>query len=161
MCAYLRYLQVPVDTVLDLGCGVGLWKGVVERYFPEVSYHGVEISDAACERYGWEKGSVVDYVPMEPADFVICQGVLQYLEDAEAERAMANLVEVTEQVLFLEALTKSDWEENVSQELTDGAVHLRSGDWYRKRLHPAFIACGGGVFVKRDADIVLYELERA
>ena len=60
VAAYLQYLRVPVRQVLDMGCGIGLWQGLIARHFPGASYHGVEISDYLCQRYGWERGSVAD-----------------------------------------------------------------------------------------------------
>ncbi len=59
--SYLKYLRVPVRRVLDVGCGVGLWRDIVAKHFPQASYHGVEVSEYLCRRYGWERGSVVDY----------------------------------------------------------------------------------------------------
>lgn len=159
VCSYVRYLDVEVDTVLDLGCGIGLWAGVVERHFPGCAYTGVEVSEYICANYGFELGSVVDYPCIEQSDLVICQGVLQYLDDDDAERALENLAAHTGGVLFLEALTARDWEVAVSQSVTDGDVHLRTGAWYRERLDPHFRMCGGGVFVPRAGGSILYELE--
>lgn len=34
VCSYLKYLRVPVLRVLDVGCGIGLWREVVARHFP-------------------------------------------------------------------------------------------------------------------------------
>lgn len=157
--SYLEYLDVEVERVVDFGCGVGHWKEVLEALFGDIEYEGVEVSAFLCERFGWRQGSVVDY-ETEPADLVVCQGVLQYLDDDDAEQAIANLAAHTGQALYLEALTEADWAGAVDQSVTDGDVHLRTGDWYKERLAPHFVSCGGGVFVARDADIVLYDLER-
>lgn len=159
VCSYLKHLDIEVQRVLDLGCGLGAWRRVLATHFPEAEYTGVEISHYLCETYGWEKGSVVDY-DGEPADLVICQGVLQYLNAKQARRAIANLARLTDGALFLEALTREDWERNCSQATTDGDAHLREADWYRRELGKRFVACGGGVFVPRDGGTVLYELER-
>ena len=91
VCSYLKYLRVPVRRVLDVGCGIGLWKGIVERHFPGASYQGVEFSPYLCERFGWQQGSVVDYAASEPFDWVICQGVLPYLNPADLKAALHNL----------------------------------------------------------------------
>lgn len=157
--AYLTRMQIPVRRVLDIGCGTGLWRGEVRRKAPAAEYVGVDWSDYACARYGWEKGSVVDYRPAERFDLVICQGVLQYLTDRDAEAAVANLPRLTRAAVYLEVLTREDWEHNCDQELTDGRVHLRSSAWYRKRLRKDFLFLGGGVFLLRGSRAVLYELE--
>lgn len=157
--AYLDYLQVPVNRVLDIGCGVGLWRAEVLRRHPKAQYVGVEKSDYACRKYGWEKGSLTDYEPDEPFDLVICQGVFQYLDDAEAQAAIRRLPRLTRSALYLEILTLGDWERNCNQELTDGQVHLRSISWYRRRLRRRFLECGGGLFLNRERPPVLFELE--
>lgn len=157
--SYLDYLRLPIDSVLDIGCGTGLWKREVQRRYPEAKYVGVEASEYACQTYGWEQGSVVDYKPAEDFDLVICQGVLQYLDDAEAEAALLNLPRLAPVALYLEALTREDWERNCNREITDGSVHLRGIEWYRERLRLHFVACGGGLFVARGAGAVFYELE--
>lgn len=157
--AYLEYMKVPVERVLDIGCGVGLWRPEVLRRYPAAQYVGVEKSGHACRTYGWEKGCVVDYRPEEPFDLVICQGVLPYLDDAAAEAALCNLPHLVRSALYLEVLTREDWERNCDQGVTDGRVHLRRAAWYRERLRRDFKACGGGLFLARDAPVSLFELE--
>jgi trans-aconitate methyltransferase len=157
--AYLKYLQVPVRSVLDLGCGMGLWREEVLRRRPSARYVGVEYSAHACRKYGWQRGSVIDYQPAEDFDLVLCHDVIQYLDDDQAEAAMRNLTGITKTALHLEVLTTEDWENNCDREKTDGTVFLRSADWYRKRLKRHFLACGGGLFLARTAPAVLYELE--
>jgi len=158
--AYLDYLQIPVERVLDLGCGTGLWRRQVRQRYPGALYVGVEKSAYACRKYSWKRGSVVDYRAEQDFDLVICQGVLQYMDDDEAEAALDNLPRLATSALYLEILTAEDWKRNCNQEKTDGHVHLRSGSWYRKRLRPSFRNCGGGLFLAKGSPVVLYELER-
>lgn len=155
---YLAYLHVDIDSVLDLGCGLGHWRPVVERHAPEASYHGVELSPYLCEKLGWEQGSVTNYVG-EPADLVICQGVLQYLDESECAAAIDRLYAMTKTALYLEVLTQRDLEEACDPSRTDGEVYLRSGSWYWKALAGKFIAVGGGLFLPADTDVPLFELE--
>ncbi len=156
---YMRYLQLPVRHVLDLGCGVGHWKTALKTLTPKARHHGVEFSDYLCERHGWTKGSAVDFAPGRTFDLVVCQGVLQYLDDRQAARAIDNLADLTHGALYLEALTKGDWEHNVDRSVTDGDVFLRTAAWYRKRLQRRFIPLGGGVFAKKESSVALFELE--
>ena len=76
-----------------------------------------------------------------------------------AAAALATLGQWTDGALYLEALTRRDWEENCDRSVTDGEVHLRSGAFYRRRLGRDFQDCGGGVFCARRADVALFELE--
>ncbi len=162
VAAYLTYLDVPVRRILDLGCGVGHWREAAAGLWPQASYLGVEYSRYLCERFGWECGSAADFAPTgrhRDFDLVICQGVLQYLDDDTAARAIANFGRLCRGALYLEALTKLDWQQNCDRSVTDGNVHLRSGDWYRSRLATDFQDCGGSVFTARRAGVPLFELE--
>ncbi|MFN3242002.1 MAG: class I SAM-dependent methyltransferase [Planctomycetota bacterium] len=161
---YLGYLQVPVRTILDIGCGVGHWQKACRKLWPKARYHGVEYSRYLCDRFGWHHGSIATLDPERELaratfDLVVCQGVMQYLDDRTAAAALANLGQWTDGALYLEALTRRDWEENCDRSVTDGEVHLRSGSFYRRRLGRDFQDCGGGVFCARRADVALFELE--
>ena len=159
VAAYLGYLEQPVRSVLDLGCGLGAWRRIARRHFPGATYTGVEVSAYLCRTYGWTRGSVVDYVAAAPADLVVCRGVLQYLPAAAARRAIRHLAANCAGALVLEALTREDWKRNCDRERTDGAVFLRPAAWYRRELARHFVAAGGGVFLARRSSAVLFELE--
>jgi len=157
---YLRYLDVSVRRVLDLGCGMGLWREPLARAFPEARYQGVELSPYLCERFGWTLGSVVDFSAKQPFDLVVCQGVLPYLGAADARRALANLARLCRGALYLEAVTTDDFREGVvDRRRTDAGMQLRSRAFYLRALAPHFVGVGGGVFVARSARVSLYALE--
>lgn len=160
VCAYLRYLRVPVRRVLDVGCGIGLWRDIVTRHFPSASYHGVEFSEYLCGRYGWERGSVVDYRAGQPFDFVICQGVLPYLGPPDLKRALRNLGALAQGALYVEAVTREDFERDiVDEDLTDPAIFRHSANAYRTGLSRHFQEIGGGVWLSRQAGLPLFSLE--
>jgi SAM-dependent methyltransferase len=158
--AYMDFLQLPVRRVLDAGCGLGYWRDVIAEHRPRARYVGIEISPVLCGELGWEQASVADYRGRGRFDLVVCQGVLQYLDDREAARAIDNLGRLCRGALYLEALTGEDWQQACDRSATDGRVHVRSADWYRRRLRKHFRACGGGLFVQREAPVVLYALEQ-
>ena len=157
--AYVRQIELPVRRVLDVGCGLGFWKKALAREFPNATYEGVEVSEYVCKQLGWTHGSVVDYRAPSPFDLVVCQGVLQYLSHRKAAAAIENLAKLCGGALYLEALTREDWDQHCDKERTDGNVYLRKGDWYREHLGEFFINCGGGLFVRRTAPVVMYDLE--
>lgn len=159
LAAHLAFVGQPVRNIVDLGCGTGVLQKPLARAFPNASYTGVEHSEYACERYGFRRGSVVDWKARGRFDLVICRGVLQYLNAAEARAALANLAQLTRGCLYLEALTSEDWTEAADQKRTDGAVYLRPAHFYRRHLRPAFRPAGGGIFVHERSPAVLYALE--
>ncbi|MBA4111786.1 MAG: methyltransferase type 11 [Verminephrobacter sp.] len=160
VCSYLQYLRVPVLRVLDVGCGIGLWRDVVARHFPDASYQGVEFSDYLCERYGWERGSVVDYQASKPFDLVICQGVLPYLSPPDLQRALHNLGRLSRGALYVEAVAREDYERDIiDDELTDPRMFRHRAALYRRGLAEHFTELGGGVWLSRQADLPLFVLE--
>jgi trans-aconitate methyltransferase len=162
VCSYLGYLEISPRRMLDVGCGVGHWRSSLARRFPSARYVGVEYSEYLCEQYGWERGSVVDYRSKQPFDLVICQGVLPYLGAAEAKRAIENLASLCRGALYLEAVTREDWDEGVlDKRRTDRAMQLRPARFYRRALEPHFVALGGGVWLSRRSRVPTYALERA
>ncbi|WP_076997422.1 class I SAM-dependent methyltransferase [Variovorax sp. KK3] len=162
VCAYLRYLRVPVRRVLDMGCGIGLWRDVVAKHFPAASYQGVEFSEYLCGRYGWERGSVLDYQAKEPFDFVICQGVLPYLSPSDVKRAIRNLGALSQGGLYVEAVTREDYERDiVDEDVTDPRIFRHRAEVYRHGLSQDFQELGGGVWLSRRCEVPLFSLECA
>lgn len=160
VCHYLQYLRVPVHRVLDVGCGIGLWREAIARHFPGASYQGVEYSDYLCQRYGWQKGSVVDYASAQPFDLVICQGVLPYLSPADLTLALRNLARLCKGALYVEAVAREDYERDIiDEDLTDARLFRHRAALYRRGLQEGFVELGGGVWLSRQADLPLFELE--
>ncbi len=161
IAAVLAHAGVRVGSVLDAGCGIGLLRKAFAEALPRARYAGIETSDYLCGRYGWIKGSVVDYAPAKPSDLVVCYDVLQYLDDRDAARAVANLGRLSRAALYFSALTREDWREHCDRTRTDRAVHLRTGEWYRRRLKRQFYYLGLGIWLRRDVSAMLWDLERA
>jgi len=160
IAAFVRHGEYPVRRILDVGCGLGLMRAPLLRHFPRASYTGVEASAYLCERYGWEQGSAATFASRRPFDLVVCYDVLQYLTTREAAAALRNLGQLCRGVLHFGVLTTEDWELYCDRSNTDRNVHIRPGAWYRRRLAPAFINAGSGMFVRRGAPIHLWELDQ-
>jgi len=158
VAAYLVHLGVKVRSVLDLGCGLGWWRAPAQAAWPGVRYRGVEWSHHLCDTLGWTHGSVVDHAGA-PADLVVCQGVLQYLSDRDAARALANLGRLSRRALYLEAVTEEDWNGLLDRARSDQDIHVRPAVFYRTRLARHFVSCGGGLYVPK-AQARLFELEK-
>ena len=160
IAAILSHAGVPVRSILDAGCGIGLLRKPFGEVLPRARYVGLEASDYLCTRYGWAQGSVIDFTPRTPSDLVVCYDVLQYLNDRNAARAIVNLAKLTGAALYVSALTREDWRENCDRTRTDRAVHLRPGDWYRRRLRRRFNYLGFGVWLRKDVTAILWDMER-
>src|SRR6476469_5406915 len=46
------WLERPLRSVLDVGCGEGAWQPVLKKLRPKATYIGFDASDYAIERYG-------------------------------------------------------------------------------------------------------------
>jgi SAM-dependent methyltransferase len=159
VCGFAAYWGLKLKAALDVGAGTGLWRHALARQLPQLRYTGVDISPFACASYGHLKRDISRWKSRKTFDLVICQGVLQYLDDTQAEAALENLAAMASGLLYLEALTVHDWQQRVDRERTDGAVYQRTGAWYRKRLRSHFITVGAGLYAARHAGMVFFELE--
>jgi len=157
IAAYAGLLEFPVRSILDVGAGTGRFRRPLLRAFPGASYLGTDVSAYACAKYGWRHCSVLE-LDRGNFDFVMCNDVLQYLDRGDAAQAIERLAERCRGLLYFAALTREDWQRNCDQSRTDPNVHLRSTRWYTQRLGRAFRNLGGGLYVRRDAPVVVYSL---
>ncbi len=157
--AYLRYLRVSIRHVVDIGCGLGHLLQALQAAMPRARMLGVDTSEYLCERFGWQYGSLPHYSPPRPFDLVICHDVVAYLDDDAAAGAIATLARATRKALFFAALTVEDLA-LCDRARTDTDVHLRPNEWYRHRLGRHFEAVGGGLWLKKPADAVIWSLDR-
>jgi SAM-dependent methyltransferase len=160
IAAYARHIGLPVRSILDAGCGIGLLRAPLRRAFPRASWTGLEYSQYLCERYGWTQGSLATF-RAEPFDLVVCYDVLQYLDDRTAARAIVSLGQLTRGLLYISALTARDWRENCDRTRTDRDVHLREAAWYGQRLRRWFRPSGVGFWIRRGAPLTAWEMETA
>ncbi len=155
------WLGVEIRAVLEVGAGPGYWRAWFRRHRPAVRYLSTDVSPWACRRFGHELRDISTWRPRRSFDLVVCQGVLQYLDDRGAADAIENLGAACRGLLYLEAITRHDLDEVVDAARTDTRIHARTGAWYRQRLQPWFVQIGAGLWAARSAAIPLYELEGA
>lgn len=151
---------IRIRSVLDIGAGTGLWRDWYRATHPDVRVQSIDVSEHACATWGHDRRDISAWRPRWPVDLVICHGVLHYLDDDAATRAIDNIILSTRHLLYLEAPTRADLRDVVDTAHTDMHVHARSGAWYRRQLEPRLRQIGGGLWMPRD-EAVMYELEAA
>lgn len=159
LAAYADVYGIPLRRVLDVGAGPGYLARAIDAVRPGVRVTGIDVSEYACQRYGWTRASVTDYAPRRPFDLVACYDVVQYLDRAAATLALQNLARLCAGILYFAVLTTEDWAARCDQSRTDGEVHLRRARWYRERLRPHFHHVGAGVYLARAAEPSLFALD--
>jgi SAM-dependent methyltransferase len=157
----VEWFGVTLSSVLDVGAGLGWWGAWLKRHRRSVEVLSTELDPEICRRYGHLRANLVTFRLPRRFDLVVCQGVLPYLDDAEAEIAIDNLAAMCGGVLYLEAITREDLSAAVDVTRTDLLVHARSGAWYRRRLRPHFQEIGAGLYASREASLPFYALEAA
>ncbi len=153
--------DLPVRSFLDIGAGVGYWSDWYRKNHKRTKVLSVDASTHACRKYGHELRDISSWSPTQKFDLVVCQSVLQYLDDQKAKSAIKNLAKATKNVLFFEVPTVTDLNHNVDRKVTDLEIYARTGSWYRKELKKYFVQAGVGLWVAVSSKIVLYELEGA
>jgi 2-polyprenyl-3-methyl-5-hydroxy-6-metoxy-1,4-benzoquinol methylase len=157
----IDYVGLPVRSILDAGCGIGLLRTPLQRALRGARYVGLEFSGYLCERYGWRHGSIDTFRSRERFDLVVCYDVLQYLSAPQARRAIANLARLCRGALYFGALTTEDWRDNCDQSRTDRIAGLRPGRWYRGELSRHFLSLGCGMWLRRGLPLTLWNLDAA
>jgi len=146
-------------SVLEIGAGTGLLRDWFCANYPHVRYVSTEYSKHACATYRHMKRDIARWRTKRTFDLVICQGVLPYLADADASRALDNLYAMTRGFLYLEAVTQRDHRTVCDRKRTDPRMLFRPAAFYHTRLRTRFVALGGGVFYRADGPLRFYELE--
>lgn len=157
----IRWLGGEVQSVLDLGAGAGFLRDWFRTHEPATRYVSVDASAYACERYGHQRADIAGWRAKERFDLVVCQGVLPYLNDADAEAAIDNIGAMADGFFYLEAITARDLRDVCDTRKTDIAVHHRPGALYRAWVACHFVQLGCGLFYAKRGPLSFYELEHA
>jgi SAM-dependent methyltransferase len=128
------FLRGPVRSVLDVGCGEGIWFTHLRSLRRRASYVGVDSSDHAVQQFGEARnirkgtfGGLPRLRLRKGFDLVVCSDVLHYLDEREIRRGLPELVRVTSGLAYLEVLTRED---DIIGDL-EGIIR-RPAAWYRR-----------------------------
>ncbi len=157
------YLEHPVKTLLDVGCGEGNWVPVLRELRPKIRYTGVDASRYAVERFGKQRGirlgsfATLEEIGLQDGyDLVICSDTLFYLPLEELELGLASLAKRTRGVAFLELYTDGD--SLIGDFPTKG---LQSASFYQKMLQRhRFLPVGSHCYLGPEMGERAMEMER-
>lgn len=144
------YLQRPIRSVLDVGCGEAAWRAPLMKLRPRLDYMGVDSSEYAVARYGRSRnialagfGQLEQLRFGEPADLLVCSDVIHYVPTAELRRGLSGFSELCDGVAFLELYARGD------DIRGDKAGYLaRPAASYRRWFREAgFTACGSHAYL--------------
>jgi len=147
------YLERPIRSVLDVGCGEAPWRAPLLKLRPKLHYQGVDSSEYAVARYGRSRnialasfGQLGELRFGPPVDLLVCSDVIHYVPTAELKRGLAGFAEHCDGVAFLELYARDD------DIAGDKRGFLpRSADAYRKWFKAAgFIACGSHAYLSEN-----------
>jgi len=155
----IEFLGGALGSVLDIGAGMGRWGQWLGKHRPKVEVVSTELEESTCKKYGHVQADIAHFRLRRRFDLVVCQGVLPYLGDRDAARAIENIAAMSGAFLYLEAITRRDLEEVCDLDRTDASVHRRTGVWYERRLAPHYRRIGAGLFYARRGPLQFFELE--
>jgi SAM-dependent methyltransferase len=139
------YLERPIKTVLDIGCGEAVWRAALLKIRPKIQYQGLDSSDYAVRRFGKSRNiAYARFAQLEqlrlgpPVDLLVCSDVLHYLPSAEIKKGLSGFSELCHGLAFIELWCKEDT--IVGDKI--GFIE-RSQRWYYKQFEAAGLqACG-------------------
>jgi len=101
------YLERPVRTVLDVGCGEGNWFPALRSLRKGLRYTGVDSSRYAVERYGNSRNirlgsfsSLEELRLADSYDLIVCSDTLFYLDLAELKLGLSSLAPEPQELPF-------------------------------------------------------------
>ena len=158
------YLERPVRTVLDAGCGEGNWLPALKSLRPAICYTGVDASSYAVGRFGKKRNirlgtfaSLEEIGLADDYDLIVCSDTLFYLPLEELKLGLQSLAQRAAGVAFLELYTGSD---SVIGDFP--AKGLQTAAFYRELLRRhGFLSVGSHCYLGPEMSSRAMEMERS
>lgn len=136
----------PVQTVLDVGCGMGVNLKRIRRHFPDPELVGADLSEDILKiaRHYVGEDPKIKYSPLDIGkgaldrqfDFVLCSQVLEHIEDDKA--AISYMSEMCSKYLFI---TVPGGRYNTTSKLVGHHRHYSKKDLVEKVVTNGFTVC--------------------
>jgi len=157
------FLERPVRSVLDVGCGEGTWRAMLRAIRPRLHYQGVDASAYVVRRFGKRRNIIqgdlasLGSLPLAARyDLIVCCDVMHYVRTPELRAGLAAMARLAEGPAYLEAYTSAD-----AVEGDHADFQRRSPAAYRRLLAAAgFLPAGPHSYVTRPLAAGLVALER-
>ena len=152
-----------IRSVLDVGCGEGLWRPVLRKLRPGVRYTGVDGSEYAVRKHGRRRniklasfGDIGKLKLDGPFDLVVCSDVLHYVPTRELAPGIRAIGRLVQGVAWIEAFTAED--ETVGDHVE---YHERPASTYMRLFREAkLVSIGLYAFVPCGIESTLTSFER-
>lgn len=157
------YLEAPVRSVLDVGCGEGQWAPVLRKLRPGIRYRGIDASAFAVQKWGAKRNLTLGTFAELPTlldetryDLIVCSDMLYYVPTRELVAGLAVLAARLDGVAFLEAYTDADAIEGdtANWERRDAAA------WRRLFRGAGLVPCGPHCYAGPPLASMVMQLER-
>ena len=156
------YLERPICSVLDVGCGEAVWRAPLLKLRPKLDYRGVDSSEYAVSKFGRTRNiAFASFGQLEqlrfgaPVDLLVCSDVMHYVPDTELRRGLKGFSELCGGLAFLEIWSKED--DIVGDKV--GFIE-RPAAWYRRQFAKAgFAPCGSHSYLSADLQTSAASLE--
>lgn len=138
-------LERPVRSVLDVGCGEGIWMRPLRQLRPSISYVGIDASEYVVETFGKRRnlhlgrfGDTSRIIGTRQFDVIVSSDVIHYLDEPELDEGLAAIASAARGIVFLEVLSRED---EPTGDLR--GFRMRRAAWYRERFEAAgLVPCG-------------------
>ena len=159
--SFARWNDIRVQSVLDIGAGIGLWKNWIAKNAKEVEYTGTEVSQAMCKKHGYQHRDIARWRDRRKYDLIICQGVLQYLSDPDVAPAWP-----TSPPWRVAWCTSRCSRAAICASAQTSSLHghrrfVRNGSYYRGLFAKHLLPIGGGLHWTREVPPPFWELDIA
>ncbi len=139
------YLERPVRTVLDVGCGEGQWHLILKKLRPGIRYTGVDPSEYAVKRFGRSRnlklGGFSDLPNLKLAmsyDLIVCSDTLYYVSREELAAGIKEMAARLGGVAFFEAYAS---DEALTGDIR--TIEKRDTNFYKKLFRKnGLVTCG-------------------